>query len=580
MKKSIILFGVFLVVLAGAYGAFAWWQNTRPETENGKIPTERFDEFVATTTDKLVTSDELTFSTDVNLEVKIKDQSGEAGLMQMLVGKTYGLDFTTDMQRDRDIFAFRFRLNLAKLMDYAEQVESALVVGSMPEEQSAQVEEIVAILREDLHVTLIWDGKSAYFSAPETLGDTWYSITRQALLADLAENENVEVDAEAMTEWLNSMSDPKTNADIVKIVTDSLETPTLVAEEEIDGHKAARFRAVVDPKRLYQNSLTYVQDRAEQGDVELTEQEIRFEEYLDEIVAEFWFDVDSGLLQKMQYTIPAHFQEFEVAISAYVDVASAVDYSPAAAIEIPNESTSWNEYDIEKLPDDCLVSRYYLLYEDNLQSANEQSGDSRRKADLNEVKTAMELYYDDHMAYPTPTDYAGLAAVLTPDYLRQLPVDPVETSAYRYYGDEQAFELGVWLEAENEFFTVQDSVEMNLTIPAAVKGVSPYTYDSVTTASEDEEAEIEEKKDQLEAALQQYFDDHQEYPNTAGKTIAWSEKNPDNILSEALRPTYIQDIPGIDNGENTYQTPVSGAGYSLCLNAKGGVNCTISGALE
>ncbi|HWH07033.1 MAG TPA: prepilin-type N-terminal cleavage/methylation domain-containing protein [Candidatus Paceibacterota bacterium] len=81
----------------------------------------------------------------------------------------------------------------------------------------------------------------------------------------------------------------------------------------------------------------------------------------------------------------------------------------------------------------------------SLNSARMKARDTRRIADLNQIRLALELYYDDKGYYP-PTDcapsgwdcngyrnsysassWAALAAELQP-YLPQLPVDPINTA--------------------------------------------------------------------------------------------------------------------------------------------------------
>ncbi len=72
----------------------------------------------------------------------------------------------------------------------------------------------------------------------------------------------------------------------------------------------------------------------------------------------------------------------------------------------------------------------------NLSTANKKSRDARRKADLSEVRTAMELYYDSYLSYPlapaTATNIAALSSYLSPQYIQKLPVDPKNTGSNIY----------------------------------------------------------------------------------------------------------------------------------------------------
>jgi prepilin-type N-terminal cleavage/methylation domain-containing protein len=64
--------------------------------------------------------------------------------------------------------------------------------------------------------------------------------------------------------------------------------------------------------------------------------------------------------------------------------------------------------------------------------ARQRARDAKRIADINQVRTAIELYYDDNGSYPVRSTFATLASDLAPKYLTLLPVDPLNTALYRY----------------------------------------------------------------------------------------------------------------------------------------------------
>jgi len=67
----------------------------------------------------------------------------------------------------------------------------------------------------------------------------------------------------------------------------------------------------------------------------------------------------------------------------------------------------------------------------NMMSARERARDSKRKQDLNEIKTALRLYYNDNQAYPTgaiPSGEFGMDG----EYIKSVPTDPVNTDSYVY----------------------------------------------------------------------------------------------------------------------------------------------------
>jgi type II secretion system protein G len=63
----------------------------------------------------------------------------------------------------------------------------------------------------------------------------------------------------------------------------------------------------------------------------------------------------------------------------------------------------------------------------SLNSARSKARDSQRVADLRQLQTALEMYFDDHGSYP-----ATIAALVTDGKLPAEPKDPVTLASYRY----------------------------------------------------------------------------------------------------------------------------------------------------
>ncbi len=59
-------------------------------------------------------------------------------------------------------------------------------------------------------------------------------------------------------------------------------------------------------------------------------------------------------------------------------------------------------------------------------SARKKARDSRRASDLTEIANALGLYYDKYGEYPTALSN------LTPEFLSQVPTDPLDGSNYGY----------------------------------------------------------------------------------------------------------------------------------------------------
>lgn len=64
------------------------------------------------------------------------------------------------------------------------------------------------------------------------------------------------------------------------------------------------------------------------------------------------------------------------------------------------------------------------------QAVTRSGRDALRKADLEQVRSALEIYKSENNSYPVPT--GSNPSGLVPDYLNKLPTDP-KSPTYRYY---------------------------------------------------------------------------------------------------------------------------------------------------
>lgn len=98
---------------------------------------------------------------------------------------------------------------------------------------------------------------------------------------------------------------------------------------------------------------------------------------------------------------------------------------------------------------------------------NRQSRDTKRKSDLEQIRSALEMYRADNGAYPgagsgswvatsSSTDVLiGLTPQLVPTYLAQVPLDPKSAQSYMYMatngsgGYYYGYCLSALLESEN-----------------------------------------------------------------------------------------------------------------------------------
>ncbi|MCD6226088.1 type II secretion system protein GspG [bacterium] len=85
------------------------------------------------------------------------------------------------------------------------------------------------------------------------------------------------------------------------------------------------------------------------------------------------------------------------------------------------------------------------------QSANKRGRDNKRKADLEKVRTALEMYRTDNGAYPLTEKWEVMISALKDgNYLNEEPTDPKGYSYYYNSDNGKSYELCAYLEAEGE----------------------------------------------------------------------------------------------------------------------------------
>ena len=75
----------------------------------------------------------------------------------------------------------------------------------------------------------------------------------------------------------------------------------------------------------------------------------------------------------------------------------------------------------------------------SLNSARGKARDTQRTANIRQVQTALEMYYDTNGSYVSSPDAVldtALTALLTPTYISKIPIAPSGAS-YRYYNGAQ-----------------------------------------------------------------------------------------------------------------------------------------------
>ncbi len=93
----------------------------------------------------------------------------------------------------------------------------------------------------------------------------------------------------------------------------------------------------------------------------------------------------------------------------------------------------------------------------SLNQTRVKARDALRKSDINQVRTALELYYFDNGTYPvdgSATRLGEISSALVPKYMPKIPSDPTykETSSgYRYRSDngEAGYQILVNFETDS-----------------------------------------------------------------------------------------------------------------------------------
>ncbi len=104
--------------------------------------------------------------------------------------------------------------------------------------------------------------------------------------------------------------------------------------------------------------------------------------------------------------------------------------------------------------------------------------DAKRIADLDEVKKALELYYDSHGQYPPSAGYSIPTVLATEGFIAKIPVTPNGANAYGYYGGtfsgntidtslaSESFILGAQLERYDATALTSDGDNRAILVPA------------------------------------------------------------------------------------------------------------------
>lgn len=96
--------------------------------------------------------------------------------------------------------------------------------------------------------------------------------------------------------------------------------------------------------------------------------------------------------------------------------------------------------------------------------ARQRARDAKRIVDISQVRTAIELSFDDNGQYPQLATYAALGALLVPKYMTQLPTDPLSTGNYSYnYAFTGLVKYHLWAELEQSAAALKSDADIDST---------------------------------------------------------------------------------------------------------------------
>ena len=107
--------------------------------------------------------------------------------------------------------------------------------------------------------------------------------------------------------------------------------------------------------------------------------------------------------------------------------------------------------------------------------------DAKRIADINQIRSAVEIYFDDNGEYPQRATFADLQTDLVPRYLTHFPNDPLNTGVHTYwyaFRGAQRFHLSANL--ENWSTALNADADLNSTVGGWTGQVVNGTLESCT----------------------------------------------------------------------------------------------------
>lgn len=113
-----------------------------------------------------------------------------------------------------------------------------------------------------------------------------------------------------------------------------------------------------------------------------------------------------------------------------------------------------------------------------LGTARAKGRDAKRISDMNQIRTALELYFDDNSTYPAAL--TELVPATGNKYLQKLPTDPLPGKSYTYCASGTQYQVSAQLEQYNN--ALKNDADINRAAPCVNGGGDDAVTDCSTNS--------------------------------------------------------------------------------------------------
>lgn len=226
--------------------------------------------------------------------------------------------------------------------------------------------------------------------------------------------------------------------------------------EEVSGKKAYKYLTTIDENKLpvfYEKAAAQLKEYGDEALVqenELTKVFFNSDGFKEIIkylkdISDFYIWVDtSGYIIKFQYNlkyIPHTSSESQKVSNKQFYISSSIELSEInkdLEVKKPDKYIEWKEAE----------SKLFGVTKELITTSREKARDAKRIADVNQLRVAAEMYFDDHNgAYPKELSISNLKQYFSS---LDVPKDPITGKPYNYayYPADKPTGFQIWTELE------------------------------------------------------------------------------------------------------------------------------------